>query len=301
MKKIILFPMLLLTLCTFSLAQGAGRPRQKSTSGGKPVHYQPRVDGRAGGHKELESHVPNSPTPTGEKQAVGVVSIHAFPDMNVDRRAVLVSRPGIADTHSPPLDPSTPAQTDKSVGLFTPPDDAASISINGLAATVDQQQAAAAVPTPTPRSEAKAEPPAPSNQDAAANEPKKPKRGSLIFAPIPISSPAVGSGLVLGVGYVFKFKQEDKLSPPSTVGLVGAFTNSGTRGGGVGGRLYFNENKYQTTFVFVKGRVNFDFYGIGRVPGRDSIKVPLKAGGTVFFGEFLRNVWKDVFVGPRFQ
>ena len=130
---------------------------------------------------------------------------------------------------------------------------------------------------------------------------KKPKRGQLVIAPIPISSPAIGSGLTLVVGYVFKLNQDDKLSPPSTIGLAGAFTNGGTRAGGIGGKLYFNENKYQTTFVLAKGRVAFDFYGIGRVPGRDSIKVPLKAGGTVFFGEFLRNVGRDIFLGVRYQ
>ncbi len=138
-------------------------------------------------------------------------------------------------------------------------------------------------------------------KDPAQAKPAKKKRGTWIIAPIPISSPAVGSGLVIGLGYVFKVSEEDNVSPPSTVGLAGAFTNSGTRGGGIGGRLYFSENKYQTSFVAVRGRVNFDFYGIGRIPGRDPIKVPLKMGGTVFFGEFLRNVWKDVFVGPRYQ
>jgi len=131
--------------------------------------------------------------------------------------------------------------------------------------------------------------------------PKKPKRGQLIIAPIPIISPTVGRGLVLAVGYVFKLNQEDKKSPPSTVGLVGAFTSSGTRGGGIGGKLYFSENKYQTTFVIAKGRVDVDFYGIGRIPGKQAIKVPIRGGGTVFFGEFLRNVWKDIFVGPRYQ
>ena len=96
----------------------------------------------------------------------------------------------------------------------------------------------------------------------------------------------------MAVGYVFKLNQEDKKSPPSTVGLVGAFTSSGTRGGGIGGKLYFSENKYQTTFVIAKGRVDVDFYGIGRIPGKEAIKVPIRGGGTVFFGEFLRNVWK---------
>ena len=139
------------------------------------------------------------------------------------------------------------------------------------------------------------------HQKPTTDEPKKVKRGQLIIAPIPISSPAVGSGLVLAVGYVFKLNQKDKLSPPSTVGLAGAFTSSGSRGGGIGGRLYFSENKYQTAFVFVKGRVNFDFFGIGRVPGRESISVPLKTGGTIFFGEFLRNIGHDIFIGPRYQ
>jgi len=130
---------------------------------------------------------------------------------------------------------------------------------------------------------------------------QKAKRGQLIIAPIPIISPTVGRGLVLAVGYVFKLNPEDKKSPPSTVGLVGAFTSSGTRGGAIGGRLYFSENKYQTTFVIAKGRVDVDFFGIGRIPGKEAIKVPIRGGGTVFFGEFLRNVWKDIFVGPRYQ
>lgn len=130
---------------------------------------------------------------------------------------------------------------------------------------------------------------------------KKPKRGSWVFAPIPATSPAVGAGLIMAVGYVFKFNEDDKLSPPSVIGAVGAFTNNGSRGGGIGGRLYFAENKYQTTFAVGKGRINYDFFGIGRLPNRPSVSVEIHQGGTVFFGEFLRNVWKNVFVGPRYQ
>jgi hypothetical protein len=139
------------------------------------------------------------------------------------------------------------------------------------------------------------------DQTPAGTAPIKKKRGTWVIAPIPVSSPAIGSGLVLVLGYVFNINEEDKLSPPSTVGAVGAYTNSGSRGALLGGRLYFNQNKYQTAFVVAKGRVNFDFYGIGRIPNRDAIKVPLKTGGTVFFGEFMRNVGKGIFIGPRYQ
>lgn len=138
------------------------------------------------------------------------------------------------------------------------------------------------------------------NKDKAQTPDKK-KRGTWLLAPIPISSPAVGSGLVLVLGYVFKLNEDDKLSPPSTVGMAGAFTNSGSRGGALGGSLYFSENKYQTTFAIAKGRVNFDFFGIGRIPGREPVSVPLEIRGTVFFGEFMRNIGKDIFVGLRYQ
>jgi hypothetical protein len=144
----------------------------------------------------------------------------------------------------------------------------------------------------------------PSKQGKVASKipkPKKEKRGSIIIAPIPISSPAIGSGLVLVAGYVFKVNQNDKLSPPSAVGGVAAFTNNGSRGGGVGGRLYFKENKYQTTFAVGAGRINYDFYGIGRRPGIPTVFVPIHQSGKFFYGEFLRNFGKHVFIGGGFQ
>ena len=130
---------------------------------------------------------------------------------------------------------------------------------------------------------------------------KKEKRGSLIFAPIPIFSPTFGAGAILGVGYVFKLKEDDEVSPPSTVGLAVPFTNNGSRGLVIGGRLNFSENKYRTAFLLGKGRANLDFYGIGRVPTRPGVSVYIKGSGTFFFAEGLKNVWKDVFVGPRYQ
>ena len=154
--------------------------------------------------------------------------------------------------------------------------------------------------------------PAPTPDDVAATndkeeekdkdtKPEKEKRGSLVIAPIPISSPAFGSGLLLITAYVFKFDKEDQVSPPSWVGLAGAFTNNGSRGLAAGAKLYLKENKYQTTFAVMRGRANLDFFGIGRIPGRPPISVPLSVDGSIFFGELLRNVGKNVFIGPRYQ
>jgi len=130
---------------------------------------------------------------------------------------------------------------------------------------------------------------------------KKPKRGSWIFAPIPIVSPTFGSGLVMAVGYVLKLDPKDEASPPSTIGGAAAFTGNGSRGIVLGARLYFSENKYQTAFAFGKGKANYDYFGIGRVPGREGISTEINQSGAFVFGEFMRNFGKKIFVGPRYQ
>lgn len=47
---------------------------------------------------------------------------------------------------------------------------------------------------------------------------KKPsRRGEFMVAPLPISSPALGTGIVLVVGYIFPLSTRDAISPPSVV------------------------------------------------------------------------------------
>src|ERR1700755_1743410 len=121
MKKLIMLPILLLTLCAVSLAQDPGWPRQRSTSGGKLVYYQPQVDSWTGGHKELDFPMAFSLTPAGGKEAVGVMSIHAFTDVNVDSRTALISGMSITDTHFPSLDPDASARMDRLGQELLPP------------------------------------------------------------------------------------------------------------------------------------------------------------------------------------
>jgi len=140
-----------------------------------------------------------------------------------------------------------------------------------------------------------------SDNDNKQDDQQKSKRGSFIFAPIPINSPAFGTGLILGVGYVFKLKEEDQTSPPSTVAAAGAFTNNGSRGIVLGASLYFGENKYKTTIAAGTGRANYEYFGIGRVPGQPAISTLIKQKGAFIFGEFMRNFGKNIFIGPRYQ
>ena len=83
-----------------------------------------------------------------------------------------------------------------------------------------------------------------------AKDKKKSSRGALVPAPLPIVSPAIGKGIIPGLGYIFPFSKNDKVSPPSVVGAAGMFTNNGSRGFGVGADLYMKEDTYEITAMY---------------------------------------------------
>jgi hypothetical protein len=151
-------------------------------------------------------------------------------------------------------------------------------------------------PADQPAQETTPKPPATSEEKAKAK--KKPgKLDGLVVAPLPISSPAIGTGIVPVLGYIFPFSKKDKVSPPSVIGVAGLITDNGSRGFGVGGQLFLKENTYQITAVFARGNVNYNVYGNGIAA---NLKLPLNQTGQVFVGEFLRRVGWKFFTGPRF-
>jgi outer membrane protein assembly factor BamA len=138
----------------------------------------------------------------------------------------------------------------------------------------------------------------PSEQEEQPEEKKKlGGAGSIVVAPLPISSPAVGSGIVPVFAYIFPLSAKDKISPPSVVGGAGFVTNNGSRGFAVGAQLYMKEKKYRLTTGFARGNVNYNIFGDGKAAG---LKLPLEQTGQAFHAEFLRHVGWKFFAGPRF-
>jgi len=128
---------------------------------------------------------------------------------------------------------------------------------------------------------------------------KKTRRGSLVAAPLPIVSPALGSGVVPVLGYIFALSTKDKISPPSVIGAAGLITNDGSRGFIVGGQLYMKENRYEVEAAFANGNLNYNLYGGDYLSGLQGAKLPLRQDGRVFFGEAMRNAGHKLFIGPR--
>jgi len=122
--------------------------------------------------------------------------------------------------------------------------------------------------------------------------------GSLVVAPLPISSPALGSGIVPVVAYIFPLQRSDSVSPPSLVGAAGLVTDNGSRAFVAGSELYLNNNRYRITGAFARGNLNYNLYALGS--GSSQGKLPLKQTGHVLFVEALRRLRGTFFAGPRF-
>jgi hypothetical protein len=147
--------------------------------------------------------------------------------------------------------------------------------------------------------------PSQSTETKTESEKKKkkkfPPRGAIVAAPLPIVSPAIGAGIIPAVGYIFPFGKDDKVSPPSTVGAAGLITNNGSSGFGIGAELFMKENTYAVTTLYVHGNIDYNLYGIGTAAGDGTLKIPLDQAGQLYFGEALRRIPWQFFIGPRFS
>jgi hypothetical protein len=134
----------------------------------------------------------------------------------------------------------------------------------------------------------------------ALEEKKSGRRGSFVVAPLPISSPALGTGIVPILGYIFPLRKDDHVSPPSVLGMAGLVTDNGSRGFGAYADLYMRKNTYRISTAYFRGNVNYNLYGIGLVAGNAGRKLPLEQSGQVLRTEVLRRVGWDFFLGVRF-
>ena len=182
---------------------------------------------------------------------------------------------------------------------------AACLLFSGSAAAQEQQErtGSGAPDDPMPDSQGSVSGQLPADPETEAIPEKKKtrsRRGSFIVAPLPISSPALGTGIVPVLGYIFPFQKGDTVSPPSVVGVAGLVTNNGSRAFGTYADLFIKQDTYRITGLYVQGNLNYDLFGIGVVAGNAGHKLPLEQSGHVFRVEALRRLGWDLFLGVRF-
>ncbi len=130
-----------------------GWPREVTGKDGtRLVYYQPQIDSWKN-YRELQARVAVSVTPPGGKPSVGVASVKARTQADVDKRLVLIKDIEVTDTRFPSLD----AAGDEKMGELVRkvlPNKAVTISLDRLTASVErseQTKPAAGVKSDPPR------------------------------------------------------------------------------------------------------------------------------------------------------
>ncbi len=155
-------------------------------------------------------------------------------------------------------------------------------------------------PQATPPAESKAEEKARKKEEREKKEEKILHGGSIVVAPIPLVSPALGSGIVPVAGYIFPFEENKKRPEPSVIGAAGLITNNGTRGWVLGSDIYLKDARYELKAAYARGNIDYNLYGPGFANGNAGLKLPLEQTGDFFFAEFMRRLVWDIYVGGRF-
>jgi len=157
--------------------------------------------------------------------------------------------------------------------------------------------------TQTPSTTSQANPTSDAHPETSKKKKKKKKSkgpGSFVIAPLPIVSPALGSGLVPIVGYITPIPARDRLVEPSVVGVGGLITNNGSRAYVFGGDLYLDRGRFDVEAAYAHGNLDYNLYGVGFAAGNEGLKLPLEQAGHVFFAKALYRLPLDIYAGMRF-
>jgi outer membrane protein assembly factor BamA len=124
------------------------------------------------------------------------------------------------------------------------------------------------------------------------------QRASFVAMPIPLSNPAIGSGLGVAALAIYKPGGSER---PWTTGAGGLYTDTKSWGVAVFQKAYLGGDKYRVTAGVGTGVFNVDFYGIGADAGADGRSIALEqksSGGVV---EVLARLREHVHAGLRYR
>jgi outer membrane protein assembly factor BamA len=121
---------------------------------------------------------------------------------------------------------------------------------------------------------------------------------SFIALPIPVSNPALGSGLVL-VGTMF-YKPDTAAQPWVTgIGVLG--TDNKSRALAAFQKADFDEGRFRLTAGIGHADLNLKFYGIGAGAGDRDVSVPIEQVGSAVIAKALMRVEGNFYAGIDYR
>ncbi|SNS17676.1 Surface antigen [Sphingomonas laterariae] len=138
----------------------------------------------------------------------------------------------------------------------------------------------------------------PAGDEAATAPSSKP---DLVLAPIPVSSPAVGTGLA-AAGVLFY--NPNRSAQPWVSGVAGGYTSTDSWGVGLFHSMSFARDRLRFLGLALYGEANLDFYGIGPDAGAAGKSVELNdkafAGLVDLEGQiFTKGLLRHLYFGGR--
>jgi outer membrane protein assembly factor BamA len=124
------------------------------------------------------------------------------------------------------------------------------------------------------------------------------QKPSFVAMPIPLSNPAIGTGLGVAALAIYQPRGSAR---PWTTGMGGLYTDTKSWGVAAFQKAYIGGDKYRVTAGAGTGVFNVDFYGIGSDAGSDgrSIELEQKVSGAVV--EVLSRLRQHVHAGLRYR
>ncbi|SLN39779.1 Surface antigen [Pseudoruegeria aquimaris] len=117
------------------------------------------------------------------------------------------------------------------------------------------------------------------------------RSGSVVVAPIPLSNPTLGSGLVLVTGYLF---DADEGSDTSFFGIGGMRTDNGTSGYALAGNFALDDNRWKFGFAAGALDANYDLFVLGA-------PIPLNQTGNLVQANLAYGVTPDINFGMHMR
>ncbi|HSZ59640.1 MAG TPA: BamA/TamA family outer membrane protein [Tepidisphaeraceae bacterium] len=125
-------------------------------------------------------------------------------------------------------------------------------------------------------------------------------KNEWIIAPLPNHNPEFGWGIVGRAAYIFSLDPNDKISPPSTIGLGGYYSENHTWFAGLFGRFFIDEDRYRVIAGLMHAEVNYNFSGVGTAAGESGNSIPLSQQMNGGMGECLFRIAPGFYLGPKY-
>jgi outer membrane protein assembly factor BamA len=120
---------------------------------------------------------------------------------------------------------------------------------------------------------------------------------SFVAMPIPMSDPAIGTGL--GIAAMALYNED--AGGPWTTGVGGLYTDNGTWAAALFHKAHFDHDRYRLTAAVAYGNFNLDFYGIGAEAGSRDVSIGLNEKGYGVLLNALVRVRPHAYLGLRLR